>query len=270
MKNLKDQVVLITGAGSGLGKLMAFHFAKEGSCLVLWDLNKESVKKVVEEIKQSGGRAWAYPCDVSDKNAVYELAEKTKKEIGKVDILVNNAGVVSGKPFMDCTDEQLKRTMDVNILAHFWTVRAFLPDMIKTDHGHLVTIASAAGWIGTAGLADYCASKFAAVGFNESIRMELKKQGLKGVKTTCVCPFYINTGMFDGVKTRFSLFLPILDERKVAKKIFNAVKKDRAMIKIPWMISTVPVLRLFPTSILDWSARFLGISSSMDEFKGRS
>ena len=159
--------------------------------------------------------------------------------------------------------------MEVNIIAHFWTAKAFLPDMIAANHGHIVTIASAAGWIGVAGLADYCASKFAAVGFDESIRMELKKRKSK-VRTTCICPYYINTGMFDGVKSRLSFLLPILEEEKVSGKIVKAIKKNRSIVKMPWLVYTVPMLRLVPAAILDGMAAFLGISRSMDEFRGRA
>lgn len=109
--------------------------------------------------------------------------------------------------------------MNINTTAHFWTVREFLPEMIKKNHGHVVTIASIAGWIGVRGLADYCASKFGAVGFDESLRFELR--ALKSnVKTTCICPYFINTGMFDGVKSKFPLLFPILTEG-----IINYIKR---------------------------------------------
>jgi all-trans-retinol dehydrogenase (NAD+) len=270
MKNLQNKKILITGAGSGIGKLLSMHFADEGAVLILLDINKDNLDKVSGVIKNAGKEAFAYRCDVSDKNAVYNTARKIKRDIGKIDILVNNAGVVSGKPFLKCTDDEIIRTMNVNIISHFWTVRAFLPDMIKADSGHIVTISSAAGLIGVSSLADYCASKFAAFGFNESIRMELRKQKIKGVKTTCVCPFYIDTGMFDGVKSRFAFILPIYKEKKAALKIFKAIKKERPLLKMPWIVNTIPVLRLLPASFLDFTADLLGISSSMDEFRGRA
>ena len=81
-------------------------------------------------------------------------------------------------------------------------MKSFLPDMMSRNHGHIVTVASSAGFIGVTGLADYCASKFAAVGFDESLRFELEAQGKDGIHTTVVCPFFINTGMFEGAKTR--------------------------------------------------------------------
>src|SRR5207247_8346795 len=137
-------------------------------------------------------------------------------------ILINNAGVVSGKGLLEISEEAIQRTFDVNTLALFWTTRAFLPGMIARDRGHVVTIASAAGIVGTSRLVDYCASKHAAVGFNEALRLELKRQGNK-VVTTVVCPFYISTGMFEGVKTRFPLLLPILEPQKVADRIVDAI-----------------------------------------------
>lgn len=269
MKNLKNKLVLITGGGSGIGRLTAINFAKEGSRIILWDINEDAMNRVVKEIKSSGENVWSYVCDVSDKDLVYENADRVKKEIGKVDVLVNNAGIVSGKPFMECSDDEIKKTMDINIMAHFWTVKSFLPDMIKANFGHLVTIASAAGWIGVNSLADYCASKFASVGFNESIRMELRKKRIDGVKTTVVCPFYINTGMFEGVKSRHELILPILDENFVARKIVHAVKKDRAVLNMPRILYTVPLLRLLPAKYFDKIADILGINNSMDDFVGR-
>lgn len=269
MKDLKNQLVLITGAGSGIGRLMALNFAREGSRLVIWDINGAGARKVADEVRRMGGEAWDFMCDVADKAMVNRLADKVKREIGKVDILVNNAGIVSGKPFMECTDEQVRRTMEVNVLGIFWTTRAFLPDMVKANHGHLVEVASAAGQVGTVGLADYCASKFALVGFDEAIRMELRKKKITGVKTTCVCPFFINTGMFDGVKTRFNFLLPIIDQNYAADKIVKYVKRNRAMLMMPWLVNLVPLLRLLPVAVYDCTAAFLGVSSAMDGFKGR-
>ena len=101
------------------------------------------------------------------------------------------------------------------------------------------------------------------------ILMEFKKKKLKGVKTTVVCPFFIDTGMFEGVKTKFSFLLPILKEKKVVNKIVKAIKKNKAVLRMPWLVSTVPLLRVIPTCMMDWIAKFLGISSSMDDFKGR-
>ncbi|MEW5735214.1 MAG: SDR family oxidoreductase [Thermodesulfobacteriota bacterium] len=268
--DLKNQVVLITGGGSGIGRIMAKNFAKEGARVVLWDINEAGLKRTADEITAHGGEVHTYVCDVSKNTNVYKAAEQLEKEVGPLDVLVNNAGIVTGKTFLKTTDEEVKRTIDVNTMAHFWTVRAFLPGMIRRDHGRIVTIASSAGWVGVASLSDYCASKFANVGFQEAIRQELRKEGIKGVSTTLVCPYFIDTGMFKGVKTRFNFLLPILNENKVAENVVKAVKKDRKLICLPPFIYTVPFFRLIPTTVMDVAAEFLGVSSSMDEFVGRS
>ncbi|WP_028316185.1 SDR family oxidoreductase [Desulfatibacillum aliphaticivorans] len=269
MKNLKGQLVLITGAGSGIGRKMAHYFAREGSRLVLAATTMAGLEKVASEVEELGAEARPYTVDVSDREQVYAMAGEIKKDLGKVDVLVNNAGVVSGKPFLECEDEQLERTLSVNVLGHFWTVKAFLPDMIEANHGHIVTMSSSAGWIGVNSLVDYSASKFANVGFDEAIRLELRKNGVKGVGTTCVCPFFTDTGMFDGVKTRYSFLLPILKEDEVAQRVVKAVKKGKTMLKMPPFTHTIPLLRVLPTAVIDFLAVHLGVTSSMDEFRGR-
>eukprot|EP00106_Octopus_bimaculoides_P018027 XP_014785469.1 PREDICTED: retinol dehydrogenase 10-B-like [Octopus bimaculoides] len=125
-----------------------------------------------------------------------------KNEIGNVDILVNNAGIVTGKNLLDCTDQDIIKTMQVNVLAHFWTIKAFLPKMIERNSGHIVTISSTAGVIGVNKLTGYCASKFACVGLDEALRSELSSLKKDGVHMTLACPYYTNTGMFLGAKTR--------------------------------------------------------------------
>ena len=115
--------------------------------------------------------------DVSDRHAVYAAAEATQRTFGRVDIVINNAGIVSGQKLLEANDARMEATIKVNTIALLWVTKAFLPGMLKRDHGHVVTIASSAGRLGVAGLVDYCASKFGAVGFDEALRMELGKLG---------------------------------------------------------------------------------------------
>jgi all-trans-retinol dehydrogenase (NAD+) len=268
METIKDKLILITGGASGIGRLMAFDFARRGGRVVVWDLNPQALKQIEEDAKAGGLAVNGMICDVSDRDEVYKTARTLTEKYGHVEILVNNAGVVSGKTILETPDEKIIRSLSVNTLALFWTVKAFLPFMLERNSGHIVTIASAAGIIGVKGLADYSASKFAAVGFDESLRMELKDRKSK-VRTTVVCPFFIDTGMFEGVKTRFSLLLPILKSAYVAKRIVKAVLKNKKRLILPRFVWTVNLLRLFPPGALDWAADFFGISSAMDEFKGR-
>ncbi|XP_073346681.1 epidermal retinol dehydrogenase 2-like isoform X1 [Pagrus major] len=263
-KNIAGEVVLISGSGSGIGRLMAQEFAALGTVLVLWDINQEGMKETARLAKQSGAsRVHYYLCDCSDKNEVYRVADQVKREVGDVSILVNNAGIVTGKKFMDAPDSLIEKTVEVNTMAHFWTYKAFLPAMIANNHGHLVSIASSAGLIGVNGLADYCASKFAAVGFAESVGLELLATGKDGVKTTIVCPYFINTGMFDGCQTKWPRLLPILDPDYVAKKIIHAVLTDQVFLLMPKSMYLIAALK----NVLQWKltsliGSYLGLSET--------
>ena len=268
MTSFKNKVTLITGGACGLGRLVAQKIAARGSHVVLWDISDETLARTAAEISGAGYKATTYHCDVSDRDMVYGLAEKVKKEVGKGDILINNAGVVSGRPFLECTDEQLERTLRVNVLAHFWTVKAFLPDMVQTNSGHIVTVASAGGIVGSSRLVDYAASKFAAFGFNEALRAELKKQRLK-IRTTVVCPYFMRGEMFAGVETRFSFLLPILEAETVSERIVKAIAWKKQQVIMPPLVYATWPLRLLPVSIFDKVATFLGINDAMDEFQGR-
>merc|ERR1712226_1011410 len=133
-KDISGQVLLITGGGSGIGRLV-----------VTWDINTAGNKETVEMIKKEGHRAFAFTVDMSNKEAIYDAARQTKEEVGPVTILVNNAGIVSGSTILETPDSKIIKTFEVNVLAHFWTIKAFLPDMIKNRSGHVVNIASLAG-----------------------------------------------------------------------------------------------------------------------------
>jgi all-trans-retinol dehydrogenase (NAD+) len=154
-------------------------------------------------ITESGGSAFSYTVDLTSRQKIYEAARLVKDQIGSVSILINNAGIVSGSSILETPDEKIIRTFDVNVLAHFWTIKSFMPDMIVNKKGHIVNIASLAGHSGTHKLVDYCSSKFAAVGLDEALKVELKVQGHSDyIITTVVCPYYISTGMFAGVASK--------------------------------------------------------------------
>lgn len=266
MTKLRNQIVLITGGARGLGFLMAREAIAKGATAVLWDINAEGLNDAVARLGES---AHGYVVDITDRHAVYAAADRVREEVGVVDVLINNAGIVTGKSFLELPDEMIERTFDVNALSLFWTARAFLPDMVKRNRGHIVTIASSAGLIGVATLADYCASKFAAVGFDEALRFEMKKSS-PGVRTTVVCPFFIDTGMFDGAKSRFPLILPILKEQKVADRVIRAIEKDHSRVFLPRILQPMLALKVLPTDLLDGIVNFFGVSEAMDEFHGHA
>merc|ERR1711970_626535 len=170
-------------------------------------------------IRKEGGKAFTYTVDVSNREIIYEMADRIKKEVGDITILVNNAGIVSGTYLLDTPDHKITKTFDVNVMSHFWTIKYFLPKMIEMKKGHIANVASMAGHAGTNKLVDYCASKFAAVGIDEALRVELFVQGHSDyIKTTVVCPYYISTGMFSGV---YSKIIPILEPDFVADQVVD-------------------------------------------------
>lgn len=265
-KDVRGKVILITGGASGLGLGMARKFAALGARVVLWDINAQALQETQDELKRKSYDVHTYVCDVSDRSTIYAVADKVKKDVGKVDILINNAGIVIGKSFLETTDEQSEKVMNVNVMAMFWTCKAFLPDMLKSS-GHLVAITSAAGHTGAPNLVDYCASKYAANGFMDSLRQELFHQRITNIKFTTVMPFYINTGMFTGVKSGF--LFPILEPEYVINSIVESVQKEEVEVFLPFTTKSRFLLRLLPIGVSDYLSGALGIASSMDKFEGR-
>jgi all-trans-retinol dehydrogenase (NAD+) len=269
MSVLRGKNVLIPGGASGIGRAVALKLARAGSRVVIWDLQPSAIEPVVAELNSISGIAHAgCVCDISQRQRVYETAAQVKREVGPIQIVVSCAGVVSGKPFLELSDTQIERTIQVNTLGLIWVMRAFLPDMVESGEGHLVTVASAAGLVGVAGLTDYCASKWAAVGLGEALRAELKKQAPR-LRTTIVCPYFVNTGMFEGVATRFSWLLPILKEDYVAERIVRGIRRNRPQVLMPWMVHTIAPLRMLPVWLVDTIANLLGVNAAMDAFCGR-
>jgi all-trans-retinol dehydrogenase (NAD+) len=269
MTTIAAKHAVITGAARGIGWLVASRMAARGAVVTLLDIDQGRLASAVERIRDGGGRARGYVCDVSDRLAVKRIAHQIMEEVGPVDILVNNAGVVSGGRLLDLTDEEIERTLRVNTLALFWMTRALLPAMIERNAGHIVNVASAAGLIGSCRQTAYAASKHAAVGFDEALRMELRRPA-RHVRTTVVCPYYIDTGMFAGVRTRSPWLLPILKEDRVAARIVRAVEKNQGRVLMPRVIHAVGVLReLLPLSLFDGMADLLGVNDAMNEYTGR-
>jgi all-trans-retinol dehydrogenase (NAD+) len=269
MSEIAGRHVLVTGGASGIGRLVAQRMAALGGRVSIWDIRQGPLEAAVAELDKAGREpAHGLLCDVSRREDVYRAAEETRAAAGPVDILINNAGVVSGRPLLELPDEKIEATFAINTLSLFWTTKAFLPAMIERGRGHLVTIASASALIGVAKLSDYAASKWAAMGFDESLRAELKRSA-PALRTTVVCPYYIDTGMFRGVKSRFPRLLPILREDDVAARIVRAVQRDQRRLLLPPLVRLLPLMRILPVGAFDRLASFLGVNASMDEFVGR-
>ncbi|KAM4809870.1 17-beta-hydroxysteroid dehydrogenase 13-like [Rhinophrynus dorsalis] len=229
-KSVSGNIVLITGSGHGIGRLTAYEFAKLQSILVLWDINKQGLEETADECRKLGATVHVFVVDCSNRNDIYSTAEMVIKEIGDVDILINNAGVVFGTEFLKLQDHQIEKTFNVNILAHFWTCKSFLPGMMKKNRGHIVTVASIAGHVAIPYLVDYCASKFGAVGFHECMTAELAELGKDGIKTSCLCPVFVNTGFVQNPSTRL---WPVLKPEDVAKRLVDGILTNTKMIIVP-------------------------------------
>ncbi|XP_006885380.1 PREDICTED: estradiol 17-beta-dehydrogenase 11 [Elephantulus edwardii] len=243
-KSVVGEIVLITGAGHGIGRLTAYEFSKLKSKLVLWDINKHGLEETATECKRLGAKVHTYVVDCSNREDIYATAKKVKAEIGDVSILVNNAGVVYTADLIATQDPQIEKTFEVNVLAHFWTTKAFLPAMMRNNHGHIVTVASAAGHTAVPFLMAYCSSKFAAVGFHRALTEELDGLKITGVKTSCLCPNFINTGFIKNPSTSLG---PTLEPEEVVSKLMNGILTEKKMIFVPFSISILTILeRILP------------------------
>lgn len=267
MQNFRNKKILITGGAKGIGKMLALKFASKGAEVIVWDIDKAKIYQLQREAAAKGHNLTVFLCDLSQRDMIYSAAEKTLKKKGKVDILINNAGIVNDQCLLETTDDKIQRLMDINLMSHFWMIKAFLPSMIKADAGYLVFIASAAGIFGTPRLTDYSASKFGNFGFHESLNWELRERGSQ-VRTMVVCPLVISTGLFPGV--RGSFLLPVLKTEYVVNKIIKAIAGNKKYLLIPGRVRLIWLLRLLPTPVFEWLINLLGLNRTMNGFTGRS
>lgn len=248
-KSVAGEIVLITGAGHGIGRLTAYEFAKLNTKLVLWDINKNGIEETAAKCRKLGAQVHPFVVDCSQREEIYSAVRKVKEEVGDVSILVNNAGVVYTADLFATQDPQIEKTFEVNVLAHFWTTKAFLPAMMKNNHGHVVTVASAAGHTVVPFLLAYCSSKFAAVGFHRALTDELAALGRTGVRTSCLCPNFINTGFIKNPSTNLG---PTLEPEEVVEHLMHGILTNQKMIFVPGSIAVLTVLeRMFPERFLD-------------------
>lgn len=261
---IENSTILVTGAARGLGRQIALACASRRATVILWDIDAEQLAATAADVARvATAPPRAYRCDVADREMVAETARRVVAEAGRVDILINNAGVMSGRRLLDCSDQQIEHTMAVNTMSLFWTCRAFLPGMIAASRGHLVTVASAAGLLGVAGLVDYCASKWAAVGFDDALRMELRRIAPR-LRTTIVCPYLIDTGLTQGISPRFPRLTPRLQPDAVAARIVRAIARDERRLIMPPLMRLLPALQAVPAGLRNRLMDVFGVHRCMD------
>ncbi len=261
MLDLKGKTAVITGGAGGLGSATALALAREGMKVALWDLNGERVEERARALRAAGFTAIGWALDVTDPAAVKIAAAEVERELGPAYLLNNNAGVHAPGDFLDASEADIRRQVEVNLNSYFWCCQAFVPRMVARGEGHVVMIASAAGLLGVPGMAAYSATKHAVVGFAESLRMELRRGGATAVGMTIVCPSFIDTGMFPG--TTPPLFTPWLKPEALAKKIVAAVRSNRLYVREPSMVKLIPLLKALPRFVADALCSLTGMDRSL-------
>ena len=200
MFDVKNKVAIVTGARRGMGRTHALALAKAGAKVVVSDISQEDCQIVVKEIEKAGGEAIAIKCDVSKKEEVDNMVKATVDKWEKVDILINNAGVCQFKPFLELTEQEWDRTIDINLKGYFLCSQAAAKEMVRQKSGAIVNIASVAmGQVGVgfATLAHYSASKGGIVAMTETMAIEL---GPYNIRVNAIAPGTIETPMIDPIK----------------------------------------------------------------------
>jgi len=258
-----EQIVVITGGASGVGELLANTLAVRNVTVIVLDVNP---------ITSENFNIMYYKCDVSKWEEVEAVSKKIIEEIGQPTVLINNAGVVQGKLILDLSPEDVNQTFGVNTLAHFWTLKAFLPGMIEAKKGHIVTMSSIMGMAGAAQMSDYCASKAALLQLHNCLRQELDHQyNVPGIRTTLVCPAHIFTPLFSSANMPThplgKFFIPSLHPVTVVKKVIAALDEQHSQILLlPFYANFVPYLQHMPSFVVDFVNWILGVDSAMKSF----
>lgn len=206
-----------------------------------------------------------YRCDVSKPDAVNSISRRVIEDVGHPSILVNNAGIVYGKSILDSKHEEFDKTIAVNLNAHYYLIKAFLPGLLTKNSGHIVNIASVLGIAGVAMSSSYCASKFGVVGLSDALRQELHGTN---VHSSCIYPGLISSGMFIGVSHRFPWLTPPLSVETVANTIVRVLQEGKSQdIKLPLYANLIGILRLLPVELADTVRRFVGANDDMKKYQ---
>lgn len=270
---LYNQKVVITGAAGGMGALYAHKAVAQGAkYVVLWDVDAQAAQVLAADLMAQGAKVLVVSENLAQLQSIRAGAQQVKDFLGVPDVLVNNAGIVRGSLFWEHDSEKdIELTMRINTLAPMWLTREFLPDMLQDSHcrKRILNVASAAGTLANPNMSVYAASKWALIGWSDSLRLECQKTGNKHLSVTTFCPSYVSTGMFDGAKG--PLLTPILSPTQAIERAWSGMLQGKAMVYTPWTVKLALACRgVLPVCVWDWVAdKVFGVYSSMDEFKGK-
>jgi all-trans-retinol dehydrogenase (NAD+) len=257
--------VLVTGAGHGLGFAIASAFARAGAHVVVTDLDAARVNDAVAKLPGACG----YVLNVTDPAQIADVRARLAAEHGPLDVVVNNAGVVFGGPFLSVPIEKHSATVNVNFSGVLAVAHAFLPDLLARPAGQLVNIASASAVIALPNATTYAATKWAVLGFTESLQEELRLLGHRNVVITAICPTYISTGLFTGAEP--GKLIGWLTAEQVAAAVVRAVETRREFVMLPWRMRMLYSLCAgLPRTWYKALCRSLGASRSMMGWQGHA
>ncbi|WP_134704287.1 3-oxoacyl-ACP reductase FabG [Ammoniphilus sp. YIM 78166] len=213
---LKEQVSIITGGGSGLGKEASLLFAQEGSAIAVWDINQEQGEETVQQIREKGGRAKFYKVDVGEDGLVQESVEQVIQDFGKVDILINNAGITRDAMLHKMTTQQWNQVIRINLSGVFHCTHAVVPYMREKEYGRIINTSSVVGVYGNMGQTNYAAAKSGVIAMTKTWAKEL---GPKGINVNAVAPGFIKTPMTEAVPEKI---LQMMESKVPLKRLGEA------------------------------------------------
>ena len=254
-RRLSDQVVVITGASSGIGRETALELGKRGASVVLAARNEVALQAVAREVERQGGKAQVVVTDVADSDQVNRLAHSAVDRFGRIDTWVNNAGISTYGTVEQMTVEEIDRVIRVNLMGVIHGVKAVLPHLKRQGHGTIINVASALGERSVPLQAAYCASKHGVKGFTEALRLELDHER-SGISVTLVLPSSINTPLFSHARSRMGVkprpIPPIYEPRVVAEAILFAAEHPRRDIVVGGGGKLLTVMERVSPSLVDW------------------
>eukprot|EP00048_Salpingoeca_helianthica_P018501 m.242154 g.242154 ORF g.242154 m.242154 type:complete len:274 (+) comp25296_c0_seq1:14-835(+) len=265
---LHGQRALLTGAGKGLGRAMAHALAVQGVYVIVTDRNQPLVDKVVSEIREKGGKAEGYALDTTDLAKVKQVYEAVIAG-GGLDILINNAGVVFGGPITEVSLADHHRQIAVNVGGTVTMVRTFLAHLISRKEAYILNVSSASAFLPLPYAATYSATKWGVLGFSESLREEMRLLGHSHVNVCCLCPSYINTGLFEGAQPATLTWM--LTPEGVADAAIRAIRDRETVVILPWTADVlISGLSWLPRPLFYRLCSLLGVTTSMTGWKGHA
>ncbi|TDZ37883.1 Short-chain dehydrogenase/reductase family 16C member 6 [Colletotrichum spinosum] len=260
--DLSEEVIVITGGASGLGLLIAEVYGMRGASVAVLDVN---------EMENGEARGVTfYKCDVTDKTQVARVAAEIERDLGTPTVLINNAAVVKGKPLLDLDLVSIEKSLATNLLAHFITLKSFLPPMIRGGNGGtIVTMSSVLGHLGAASLSDYAAAKAGVTALHKSLTAELR-QSHPEIRTILVEPGQLSTPLFYGVQTPHAFLAPVVEPVDVCKEVIVAIDAGRsAHVAMPLYARWIHWYNVLPAAVQQVARRVAGVDTSMKTFIGR-